>query len=258
MTNGTDYQTQQMIQMMQQMPQYDGENAYDDIAVQVDFVMSNHPNPRKARSSNIKQAVKLLRPTRRSIISPRRWWFGGRYLYTKPFQCVVDGCSCMNADYGDLFDQYFRDPVTMRPSPFRPWTGVLPGSGRQMQGTFCPQHLMLYHKLVEWLEQEDQDASPGLLAKLSKRGVAFVPVKRHASDPKAHPLLVKWTPVFLEAQKDGIGIQHYRNPQTGENDLTTLTFDNRVLQATAPTGTVLRNMDMSKYYEVLEQMEQSQ
>lgn len=252
--NGTDYQTQQMLQMMQQTPQYD-HDTYDDITVQVDFVMSNHPNPKKARAGNIKAAVKALRPMRRSLLSPRRWWFGGRYLYTKPYQCVVDGCSCINADYGDLFNQYFRDPQTLKPRPFRPWTGVLTGSGRQMQGTYCPQHLMLFHKLNEWLEQEDQEASPGLLAKMSKKGIAFVPIKRHDNGAVEHPLIVKWTPVFIEAQRDGIEVTHYRNPKTGENDLTTLTFDNRKLMATAPTGTVLRSMDMSQYHEVIEEME---
>ena len=46
---------------------------------------------------------------------------------------------------------------------------------------------------------------------------------------------VKWTPVFIEAQKDGIQIVHYTNPITGENDITMLVFDNRTLAATAPT-----------------------
>ena len=32
----------------------------------------------------------------------------------------------MNADYGDLFDEYFRDPVTLQVKPFTPTAGVLP------------------------------------------------------------------------------------------------------------------------------------
>ena len=55
-------------------------------------------------------------------------------------------------------------------------------------------------------------------------------------------------------QKDGIPIHHYRNPVTGENDLTMVVFDNRVLQATAPTGNVLTTMDMAQYHKVVEQM----
>jgi hypothetical protein len=60
--------------------------------------------------------------------------------------------------------------------------------------------------------------------------------------------------VFIEAQRDGIQIQHYKNPITGDNDITTLVFDNRVLQATAPTGTKLSTMDMAAYHDVIEQM----
>ena len=79
-----------------------------------------------------------------------------------------------------------------------------------------------------------------------------------AEKKKEHPLIVKWTPVFIEAQRDGIQIQHYKNPLTGENDITTLVFDNRVLQATAPTGTKLSTMDMAAYHQVIEQMSKQQ
>jgi hypothetical protein len=37
-----------------------------------------------------------------------------------------------------------------------------------------------------------------------------------------------------------------------------IVFDNRVLQATAPTGTVLKNMDMANYHQVIEQMGKQQ
>ena len=46
------------------------------------------------------------------------------YAVSKPYQCVVDGTNCMNADYGDLFDQYFRDPHTMQLKPFKAWSGI--------------------------------------------------------------------------------------------------------------------------------------
>ena len=51
------------------------------------------------------------------------------------------------------------------------------------------------------------------------------------------------------------GVQHIQNPITKENDITMLVFDNRVLQRTAPTGNMMRNMDMKEYYEVIQQME---
>jgi hypothetical protein len=106
---------------------------------------------------------------------------------------------------------------------------------------------------MEWLEQEEAEADPSFFSKMAKRGVAFVPIKRGEKAPE-HPLIVKYTPVFLEMQKDGIPIHHYRNPVTGENDLTMVVFDNRVLQATAPTGNVLTTMDMAQYHKVVEQM----
>ena len=62
----------------------------------------------------------------------RPFWFFG-YRRSKGHQCVVDGTDCTGADYGDLFDQYHRDPYTMQVKPFKPWTGVLPGKGRQME-----------------------------------------------------------------------------------------------------------------------------
>ena len=39
---------------------------------QVNFYPSRHPNPTKARRKDIKQAYKLLKPTKRSIFSPLR------------------------------------------------------------------------------------------------------------------------------------------------------------------------------------------
>ena len=243
MTN--DYQQERLAQMMAQMPQHKGAD-YDAVVATVDFTVSDHPNPKKARKKNIKKAIKALKPMKRPF-----WFFG--YRRSKGHQCVVDGTDCTGADYGDLFDQYHRDPYTMQVKPFRPWTGVLPGKGRQLEGTYCPQHLMLYHNLMEWLEQEEAEADPGFFSRMAKRGIAFVPIKRADKKPE-HPLIVKWTPVFLEAQKDGIQIQHYRNPITGENDITTLVFDNRVLQATAPTGTKLATMDMAAYHKVIEEM----
>ena len=104
------------------------------------------------------------------------WFFG--YRRNKGHQCVCDGTNCTGADYGDLFDQYHRDPYTMQVKPFKPWTGVLPGKGKQLEGTYCPQHLMLYHNLMEWLEQEEAEADPGFFSRMAKRGIAFVPIKQ--------------------------------------------------------------------------------
>ena len=244
-----DFQQQRLAQLMAQQPQYSG-TAYDGVVATVDFKLSTHSNPKKARKQNIKRAVKALKPLKRPL-----FFFG--YRRTKGHQCVVDGTNCVDADYGDLFDQYFRDPYTLQVRPFKPWTGVIPGRGRQMEGTYCPQHLALYHNLLEWLEQEEAEADPGFFSKMAKKGVAFVPIKKAEKKPE-HPLIVKYTPVFLEAQKDGIPVMHFRNPITGQNDITMLVFDNRVLQSSAPTGTTLSSMDMAQYHQVVEQMGKSQ
>ena len=233
-----------------------GDFGYNTVVAQVDFRLSEHPNPKKARRKNIKNAMDALRPTKRSIINPKRWLFRNRYLHTKPHECVIDGTNCLHSDYGDLFDQYFRDPITLEVEPFTPWTGVSQGRGRRLEGTYCPQHMMLYHKLMEWIEQEENEADPGFFTKMAKQGVALVPIRRQPKEPE-NPLIVKWTPIFKEAMKDGIQIVHYTNPVTKENDITMLVFDNRILKNTAPTGNSLKSMDMAEYYDVIQRMEKN-
>ena len=244
--------TNREILDMMQNPALDA-GGYNDVVTQVDFRMSPNPDPRKARRSNIKSAIKALKATKRSLLSPKRF-FRGRYTHKKPHECVVDGIDCMKADYGDLFDQYFRDPITLEIEAFRPTSGVLPTSGRKLPGTYCPQHMMLYHSLMEWIEQEEKEADPGFFSKMAKKGVAFVPIVRQPKEAE-HPLIVKWTPIIQEAMKDGIQIVHYKNPVTNENDLTMLVFDNRVLKNTAPRHNTMKTMDMAEYYKVLEEMQ---
>ncbi len=229
------------------------QGGYNDVVTQVDFRLSDHPNPRKARKKNINNAIKALKPTKRSVISPRRW-FRGKFRHVKPHECVIDGIDCMTADYGDLFDEYFRDPVTLQTKAFVPTVGVLPGRGRDLKGTYCPQHMMLYHSLMEWIEEEEQE-DPGFFTKMAKKGVAFVPIMRTPEQPE-HPLIVKWTPIFQEAMRDGVQIVHYKNPVTNENDITMLVFDNRVLALTAPRSNTMSNMDMAEYYKIMEQMQE--
>jgi hypothetical protein len=228
------------------------ESGYNDVVTQVDFRLSDHPNPRKARKKNIKAAMAALKPDRRFILSPKRW-FRGKFRHTKPHECVIDGIDCKNSDYGDLFEQYFMDPITLELTPFKPTSGVLPLRGRGLNGTYCPQHMMLYHNLMEWIEQEEEE-DPGFFTKMAKKGVAFVPIIRPPQIPD-HPLIVKWTPIIQEALRDGIQIVHYTNPVTKENDITMLVFDNRVLAQTAPRHNTMSNMDMAEYYRVLEQMQ---
>ena len=83
----------------------------------VNFYPSNHPDPRKARRQDIKQAYKLLRPTKRSIFDPRRW-LGSPYRYTKDSGvCVVDGCNVKELiEYDNLYSR-ITDEETGRSLP---------------------------------------------------------------------------------------------------------------------------------------------
>ena len=59
---------------------------------------------------------------------------------------------------------------------------------------------MLYHNLMEWMEQEEAEADPNFFQRMAKKGVAFVPIKKQinrASSSEVHP-------IFIELQKDGI------------------------------------------------------
>jgi len=88
---------------------------------------------------------------------------------------------------------------------FQPWSGVLEGKGTPVPGTYCPQHLMLFHKLSEWLIEEDAEADPRLLTKMMKRGITYIPVVKKRKQPET-ALVQKWEPVMLEARNDGIPV----------------------------------------------------
>ncbi len=72
-----------------------------------------------------------------------------------------------------------------------------------------------------------------------RKGVSIVSVPvaavAGASTSIPHPLISKYEPFFAEISVDarkskGITMQHYANPVTGENDITTITFDMRMFQ----------------------------
>ena len=206
----------------------------------VNFYPSTHADPRKARRKDIRQAYKLLRPAKRSIISPARL-LGSKYLYNKQTHvCVVDGCNCSELIQHDnlyaricdedtgrsLWEMYWQNPVTGEPSAFLAMDRVT--SGRRMRGTYCPEHLHLYHLLCKWEAEQDK----------VKRGVSIVtvPVSTMKRDEIPVPeMLAKYEPFFELLERDsrvtkGININHYTNPMTGLNDITTVTFDLRIFQ----------------------------
>lgn len=218
----------------------------------VNFYPSTHPDPRKARRADIKQAYRLLSPAKRHYFSPARI-LGRKYLYNKKTSlCVVDGCDCAELIQTDnlyqritddetersLWEMYWNNPITGEVEAFLAQDKVT--SGKRMKGTYCPEHLHLYHLLCKWeAEQEKEDEmKPSRFRDKMKKGVSLVtvPVAAFAgtSEPQ-HALVEKYAPFFREIEKDskkskGINIWHIPNPETKNNDITMIQFDMRMFQ----------------------------
>ena len=219
----------------------------------VNFYPSRHPDPRKARKYDIKQAYRLLKPTKRSLFDPRRW-IGSTYRYAKDSgTCCVDGCNVKELIQYDnlyarisdeetgvsLWELYWQNPVTHEPEAFVAHTGVT--SGRPIKATYCPEHLHLYHLLCTWEEQEEREEEmlPSRFRDKVKKGVSIVtvPVSTLIGDNQQHmpEMLTKYEPFFDQLQIDskktsGISLMHYKNPETGLNDVTMIVFDLRMFQ----------------------------
>ena len=237
----------------QQMQRFAAEKNIE--VPKVNFYPSRHPDPRKARRQDIKQAYKLLKPTKRSIFDPRRWLRFSPYRYAKDTgTCVIDGCNvkdliqhdnlyariCDDETGKSLWELYWQNPITGEAEAFVAREGVT--SGRKMRGTYCPEHLHLYHLLRKWEEQEEAEAEmkPSRFRDKMRKGVSLVsvPVATLAGAAETgpqHPMVDKYEPFFAEIMADarkskGISVQFYANPETDENDLTVITFDNRMFQ----------------------------
>lgn len=218
----------------------------------VNFYPSRHADPRKARKKDIKQAYKLLQPAKRSILNPMRWLFGRKYRYNKDTgTCVVDGANvaelmkhdnlymriCDEETGRSLWEMYWQNPVTGQPEAFIALDKVT--SGKKMRGTYCPEHLHLYHLLCKWEAEEDKqnEMNPSRLRDKVKRGVSIVtvPVSSVKKKDPTPAMLQKYEPFFAELERDagktkGINVLHYANPVTGQNDVTMVVFDLRIFQ----------------------------
>ena len=218
----------------------------------VNFFPSRHPDPRKARKHDIKQAYRLLTPAKRHLLNPMRFMFGRKYRYNKETgTCVVDGCDVATLIYHDnlfaritdedsglsLWDMYWQNPVTGESEAFIACEKVT--NGRKMRGTYCPEHLHLFHLLCKWEKEEDKlnESNPRTLKDRMKRGVSLVtvPIVSVAKKDNTPPMLQKYEQFFAELEKDsrntnGISIIHHTNPVTGINDTTFVVFDLRIFQ----------------------------
>jgi len=207
------------------------QNMMQDAAMQrhieipkVNFYPSNHKNPQKARRADIRQAYKLLAPTKRSIFSPRRYWFGGKYAFVgDATRCCVDGCDIdellraagnvyemIKDEDSDttLFEEYFKDPVTGAPQAFQAREKVT--GGRILRATYCPEHLHLYHLLTKWekAEQKEESGSTSSLKTKLNKGVSMVtvPVTGLAMRDNTPPQLASYEPFFNMLKQDNIPV----------------------------------------------------
>jgi len=215
---------------------------------QVNFYPSRHSNPIKARRQDIKQAYRLLKPTKRHIASPRRWWFGGKYRYnTNTMRCCIDGCDVENLIRlaGNIYDQiadeeagktlwqlYWHNPVSNEPQGFVAKENVT--SGRNMRGTYCPEHMHLYHMLTKWEREEEaeQESKGGTLKAKLKKGVSIVavPINTMKKKDNTPPQLSHYQPFFAMLERDNIPIVHMNNAATGSNEITMIIFDMKQFQ----------------------------
>tara|TARA_R100001440_G_scaffold31626_2_gene50210 strand:+ start:2289 stop:3272 length:984 start_codon:yes stop_codon:yes gene_type:complete len=217
----------------------------------VNFYPSRHPDSRKARKKDIKQARKLLRPSKRSIFNPLRW-LGMKYRYNKQHErCVVDGCDCVelikydnlyakicDEDTGEsLWDMYWKNPVSGEVQAFVAKENVT--DGRNMRGTYCPEHLHLYHLLCKWEDENDKVrlSSKSGMREMVKKGVSTVavPISMVKKKDNTPQFLAKYEPFFKQLEQDsrqtsGISILHYQNPVSKMNDVTMVVFDLRIFQ----------------------------
>jgi hypothetical protein len=268
-TNMPLAQLQQQAQVQAAMQQQSGVIEVP----QVNFYPSRHPNPTKARRQDIKQAYRLLRPTKRSIFSPRRWFFGGKYRYnTNTMRCVIDGADVENLIRlaGNIYDQiideetgkslwelYFHNPVTGEPEAFVARENVT--SGRKLRGTYCPEHLHLYHMLTKWEKEEEaeQEAKSGTLKAKLKKGVSVVavPINTIKKKDNTPPTLAKYQPFFEMLKQDNIPITHMTNSATGVNDLVVVVFDMRQFQTGGNTRVLFDALAM---HQMQQQVAQAQ
>jgi len=227
----------------------------------VNFYPSNHSNPKKARRADIRQAYKLLAPTKRSIFSPRRYWFGGKYAFVgDATRCVVDGCDIdellraagnvyemiKDEDTGEsLYDLYFKDPVTGAPQAFQARENVT--SGRLLRGTYCPEHLHLYHLLTKWekAEQEEESGSTSSLKSKLNKGVSMVtvPVTGFAMKDNTPPQLAPYEPFFNMLKQDNIPVVRIKDAMKRDKQVIVI-FDMDQFQTGANTR-LLTDAEMS-------------
>ena len=170
-----NYQEERMKDLIGSLPQ-NRNVEWDSVAPVIDFEFSRNADPVRARRKNIKRAVKTPKPVRRSI-----GFFG--YKHNKPYQCVVTGVDCRNQDYGDLRKEFLTDEFG-RPAKFTPWTGVVPGKGRPMNGTYCLRHFNCSNFSASGWSRKSARTSVASSAKCSARVFRLSPSRSRKRSPR--------------------------------------------------------------------------
>tara|TARA_B100000287_G_scaffold282579_2_gene266258 strand:+ start:9144 stop:9902 length:759 start_codon:yes stop_codon:yes gene_type:complete len=216
---------------------------------QVKFDFDQDPDPNRRRAKNIKKAFKLLKPTKTwysvwpfnivrfnsagvCCVTGVRLAALGPDAYNKP---LLDPDTLKPLESGTTLAQhFFKDQLTGHDSHFTAYSNV--SSGIPLRSSYCPELLQLMWLYTQWRQQQQLDNQGQMSVWLWKRRkIKMVPItdKPKKSEPKPG-LVVALEPFFqmcLENQGKGIEINEYKNPLTGEVDLTSIHLDLRVMRA---------------------------
>ncbi len=227
------------------------EAAYGEVPdyyPQVKFDFDQDPDPTKRRRKNIRKARKLLKPT-------KPWYFPFTSKFNDQGQCCVTGIR-LAALGPDAYNKPLLDPDTLKPTDdgrtlsnhffVDQITGQLTGftalsgvdSGIPLRSSYCPELLQLYWLYTQWRQEQQLDNQSQMSVWLwKKKRIKMVPIKERVKTNEGKPELVAALEPFFQLCLDnrgkGIEITEYKNPLTGEVDLTSINLDLRVMRYTA-------------------------
>tara|TARA_R110001592_G_scaffold112334_6_gene310530 strand:+ start:5253 stop:6206 length:954 start_codon:yes stop_codon:yes gene_type:complete len=210
---------------------------------------SNPKNPRKARKKNIKILRKALRPPNYNL------GLFKIYRYNAPHECACCGVDVRRFLEGDnayahiedektglsLADTYWFNEDTGK--AIKPHARTHADHGDEMNSTYCPAHLHIYHTLKSLLD-EQEFAEDGFTSRKVSKGTKFMKVTgmgaltkgfKSAENRSTPESILKYESFFKMIHADaehgkGIKIMQYENPISGIVDFVTVSFDLRILQ----------------------------
>ena len=219
-----------------------------DYYPQVKFDFDQDPDPVKRRKKNISKARKLLKPT-------KPWYFPFTAKFNDQGQCCVTGIRLAalgpeaynkplldpdtlkpTDDERTLSNHFFVDQITGQLTGFTALSGV--DSGMPLRSSYCPELLQLYWLYTQWRQEQQLDNQSQMSVWLwKKKRIKMVPIKEKVRTNGAKPELVAALEPFFQLCLDhrgrGIEIVEYKNPLTGEVDLTSINLDLRVMRYAA-------------------------